>query len=64
VRAYRLLIEGKEETASVKRGLERPAEASKTLLADLSRAEEKLRRSEELMPACEKAAASLRLGHR
>jgi hypothetical protein len=62
-RAYRLLVEGQEATATVTRAMARPG-GTTSLLADLARAEEKIRQSEEAMPACEKAAAELRLSRR
>lgn len=58
--AYRPLIEGNEATAAVSRALAHPATAPPTTLADLAAAEEKVKKSAEAMPACEKSAAELR----
>ncbi|MDC3953354.1 hypothetical protein [Polyangium jinanense] len=63
--AYRLLLEGKEGTEGVKRALGGGGPVPTTLLADLAAAEEKIKKSsEQAMPACEKAAAELRLRRR
>ena len=64
VEAYRLLVEVKERTRSVKRRLGGPGPTPTALLVDLAAAEEKVRQAEEAMPACEKAAAGLRLRRR
>ncbi len=58
--AYRLLIEGNEATAAVAKALAHPETAPPTTLSDLAAAEEKVKKSAEAMPACEKAAAELR----
>jgi hypothetical protein len=58
--AYRFLIEGNEATATVSRAIARPDTAPSTTLSDLAAAEEKIKKSAEAMPACEKAAAELR----
>lgn len=62
--AYRLLVAGKESAAKAERALANPKEASKTVLVELGRAEEKIRKSEEVMPRCDEAAAELRLSRR
>ncbi|MRG97378.1 hypothetical protein [Polyangium spumosum] len=63
--AYRLLVEGKEGVASVKRALGGPSPVPTTLLADLAAAEAKIEKSrDEAMPACEKASTELRLRRR
>jgi hypothetical protein len=58
--AYRLLIEGAEGTAAVTKALAHPETAPPTTLSDLAAAEEKIKKSAEAMPACERAAAELR----
>ena len=58
--AYRLLIEGNEATEAVRKALAHPETAPPTTLSDLAAAEEKIEKSGEAMPGCEKAAAELR----
>ncbi|UQA61241.1 hypothetical protein [Polyangium aurulentum] len=57
--AYRLLIEGNEATEAVRKALAHPETAPPTTLSDLAAAEEKIKKSGEAMPGCEKAAAEL-----
>lgn len=62
--AYRLMAEGKEATLKIKSDLERLGAAPKNALEDLAVAEEKLKKSETGMLACQKAAAELSLARR
>jgi hypothetical protein len=62
--AYRLLIEGNERAEVVRRALAGSGAAPGAALSDLAAAEEKIKKSEAAMPACEKAAAELRHARR
>jgi len=58
------MAEGKEATLKVKADLAQLGAAPKNALADLAVAEEKLRKSEASMLACQKTAAELSLQRR
>jgi hypothetical protein len=62
--AYRLMAEGKEGTSKVKAEFERTGAAPKNAIADLAEAEEKLKKSEPAMRACQKATIELNLHYR
>lgn len=62
--AYRLMAEGKAGTMKVKADLERLGSIPSTAMADLAAAEEKLKKSESAMRACQKAAVELTLARR
>lgn len=62
--AYRLVVESKEGLLKVKTELERQGAAPKNAAADLAEAEEKLKKSEPAMRACQKAAIELSLKRR
>jgi hypothetical protein len=62
--AYRLLVDGKEGTAKLKRALAETGRAPKDALIDLAAVEDLIRRSERAMPGCNTAAAELVLSRR
>lgn len=57
--AFRLMLEGKEGTLKVKADLERLGIPPKNAEQDLAAAEEKLKKSETAMRACQKASIEL-----
>ena len=63
VKAYRALVDGKEAMAKFKHALEDPKASAKDL-GDLAGTEDLIKRSEEAMPACNKAAVDLSLSRR
>jgi len=63
VKAYRALVDGKEAVAKFKHVLDDPKASAKDL-GDLAGTEDLITRSEEAMPACNKAADDLSLYRR
>lgn len=57
--AYLLVVEGKEATQKLKAEMERLGAAPPNAVADLLAAEDKIKRSEPAMRACQKAAIEL-----
>jgi len=57
--AYLLVVEGKQATSKLKAEMERLGAPPKNALADLALAEEKIKKSEPAMRACQKAAIEL-----
>ncbi len=64
VKAYRALVDGKEAMAKLKRAIDDPNASGKDTLAGLAGTEDLIKRSEQTMPACNKAAADLSLSRR
>jgi hypothetical protein len=64
VKAYRALVDGKEAVAKLEHAIDDPNASAKDALAGLAGAEDLIKRSEQAMPACDKAAADLSLSRR
>jgi len=64
VKAYRTLVDGNEATAKLTRAIADPNVSAKDTLDGLARAEDLIKRTEQTMPACNKAAAELSLSRR
>lgn len=62
--AYRLMAEGKAGTLKVKTDLTQPGTSAKSALEELAAAEEKLKKSEISLLACQKAAVELTMKRR
>jgi hypothetical protein len=62
--AYRLLVEGTELRKKVQAALEKEEEPTAALAQQVILAEAKIKKSNQLMPECDEAAAELRLAAR